>query len=766
MRFVKRHGDQKPTEATAGADPRVSEPGAALDATDTVIDLRQTGANEAPPTPPTEDDLEAGSRGLAWLAESRARLGEDETRAALAWLEQLRDPPHSHRYAIRDRRPGDPGRVRVFDLEHLGEVRELPDSGVVGAEDPEPEPPAEEPIAPAPAPVQPVTPSVGVHDTSRMHDTSKVHDTLRMHSSGPADPAISQASATGTEPVPEGGRVHDTSRMHDTHLVHDVGLVHDTRRVHVTHRVHGKPSVHDTSRTHDATRAHDTSRVHDTSAVHDTSRIHATGSGSRHLLRLGPALGAVPEPTAPPTPVPAAPLSEPAPRSAAAGQPAGADSAGDPEPVAEPLAPEVTGDLETPSADDSGAASDPGDSGDAGDVGVDVASDSAPSPAEAPAGPTADRSGRLTIEPAGLDDIPDDPPADVGDDGWPADGDEQHEDRFAADDDEAAWVDAWHHRSTEASDVSPSDSGYQARALAAPNAYTAADAAQPSPYHEPTRRRRTPVAAAVGGAVLVVVLAALAASGQLLNVSGSSTSTEVAGPAAPVARWLADNTTGDVHLAVPVALHEQLQDALPGRVVTAYQQTGARQVVLVLPAGRKDYQALAGADLSALAASAMPAAVFPGLAVEVRQILPGGAWDAEHALLRRQGRAVLLNTQLRLAPPAWAALAGGNVDPRLIALLTRTVTGHTVDVSAFPRSATARTAGAPARAMQVVAVDGRLVGSAGAAKFARDALAAQVRPGLPATFAVVGGDSGSRLVVTFPLPMPAAAAAAASFSGR
>ena len=108
----------------------------------------------------------------------------------------------------------------------------------------------------------------------------------------------------------------------------------------------------------------------------------------------------------------------------------------------------------------------------------------------------------------------------------------------------------------------------------------------------------------------------------------------------------------------------------------------------------------------------MPVGVFPS-GYEIRQTVESASPAQARAERRTSGRRLVADTRLRLTPRAWAALTAGDVDPGLTGLLEQVVQNHTVDVTAFRRTAAERAAGAPARAMLVTAVDGQLVADRG-----------------------------------------------------
>ncbi len=122
---------------------------------------------------------------------------------------------------------------------------------------------------------------------------------------------------------------------------------------------------------------------------------------------------------------------------------------------------------------------------------------------------------------------------------------------------------------------------------------------------------------------------------------------------------------------------------------------------------------------------------------------------------RKAGRQLVSDTRLRLTPPAWSTLAAGNVDPRLMGLLARMASGHTVDVSGFPRGSAERAARAPALAMEITAIDGALVGDAGpAVQEMRSLLMDHPRPFRPAKVELVTDPKPEVLLVRFLLPRP------------
>jgi hypothetical protein len=92
---------------------------------------------------------------------------------------------------------------------------------------------------------------------------------------------------------------------------------------------------------------------------------------------------------------------------------------------------------------------------------------------------------------------------------------------------------------------------------------------------------------------------------------------------------------------------------------------------------------------------------------------PAEAQATERSARRTVGGGLVRAVNLRLTPQAWAAIAGGDADARILNALAELVVRqqHRIDVSDLPRPAADRQAGIPARTAVVTAIDGVPVAS-------------------------------------------------------
>jgi hypothetical protein len=216
--------------------------------------------------------------------------------------------------------------------------------------------------------------------------------------------------------------------------------------------------------------------------------------------------------------------------------------------------------------------------------------------------------------------------------------------------------------------------------------------------------------------------------------------------AAPLLSWLRGSVEPRTRVAAPREVVDRLRLELPElRVARLGARHDAR--LLVLPgAGNRDGGYL---RRHGLVRRAERVAEFEGglTVVSIGQ----RATTVEKRARVRLGRELVRETNLRLTPRAWSALTRGQVDRRLLEGIRATVMTHTVDVRDFPRDAAAAAARAPSRSVDVVAVDGQLVGSPGFDVDAITQLLATAMPGEP----VVSSDSSApdpALRITVRLP--------------
>lgn len=284
------------------------------------------------------------------------------------------------------------------------------------------------------------------------------------------------------------------------------------------------------------------------------------------------------------------------------------------------------------------------------------------------------------------------------------------------------------------------------------------DAVAPLPSTESTdlpaadRRTRTRL---VETSLVVLGMLAAAAAITVWLVAGRPTSVAVDALELPptAATWLENNIARDARLVVPHELQEEVEAALPGRVVDTYADAAGQPGDLVVVATGAETQAPDVVRRLVVESSAV-AVLRPGL--ELRQVLDGRSAEQEQAARREAGRQLVAEIAVRLTPRAWSALAAGDVDPRLMGIIASISNDRTIDVAGFPRDEIERTAHAPARTMHVTAVDGRSVREGGATVEAiRTVLAEQPQPFRPDEVTLVSDTPTAALRVTVLLPHPA-----------
>jgi hypothetical protein len=259
--------------------------------------------------------------------------------------------------------------------------------------------------------------------------------------------------------------------------------------------------------------------------------------------------------------------------------------------------------------------------------------------------------------------------------------------------------------------------------------------------HRPRGLRRLPVTV-----VLLVVLAAVIAVAVLRAVGPAGVSSRPPG-ADRVSAWLAPNLPVQARVAAPGSWRAPLHQARRGVTVVGYARARPGDVLILSPG---ETRGLPSTKLQRLMTRSELLAAFPG--IQVRQVLDRPR--AQALLARRDaGSRLVANLDVRLTPSAWRSLVAGDVDVRLVDLLAgATAAGHTIDVSGFVRDMQSRAAGAPARIVQLTAVDGQLVddtgGTAGLSTL-QDLLLEQ--PAGAGTVAVRSSPPPAVLLVTFPL---------------
>ena len=254
----------------------------------------------------------------------------------------------------------------------------------------------------------------------------------------------------------------------------------------------------------------------------------------------------------------------------------------------------------------------------------------------------------------------------------------------------------------------------------------AAAPAAPAPSRRASALATTRGRLAAAGAVGVVAVAVVAA---VVVGRGSPTGSEPASSAGArldqasvhAVGWLVANTDRRVAVSADPAVAARLRAAgfSPNRLVPLDEVAGRSRGLIVDTARLRSTEGDSATARTAFARSVVLARFGSGAQqADVREVLPARGGPATAARLRQTrmvaADGLLTDVRLRLTPQAWAMLARGAADPRLMSVLADLVASHDVDVWALQRSRPEADAGAPARTALVSAVDGRPVAEAGA----------------------------------------------------
>jgi len=277
-------------------------------------------------------------------------------------------------------------------------------------------------------------------------------------------------------------------------------------------------------------------------------------------------------------------------------------------------------------------------------------------------------------------------------------------------------------------------------------------------------------------ALAAAVLAAGAAAGMLSRPgpagqaapgTGAPTATAaLAGAAAArqqAAAWVASQVSPAAIVACDPAMCAALQArGLPaGRLLVltpAQADPLGSDVVVATPAVRGQF----GARLAGVYAPVTVAAFGSGAArIDVRAVAPAGAAAYRAALAadvrarRAAGALMLRNTHIHVAAAARAALAAGEVDPRLLVTLATLAHLHALDITGFGDPGPGASAGVPLRSADITGA--APPGSRGAVPLPAlmAVLRAQRPPYLPSSLAVVRVPPGGLVLrIAYPAPSP------------
>ncbi len=218
-------------------------------------------------------------------------------------------------------------------------------------------------------------------------------------------------------------------------------------------------------------------------------------------------------------------------------------------------------------------------------------------------------------------------------------------------------------------------------------------------------------------------------------------------------RWMSVNLPVGGRILAPPALIEALQSELSGRSITSYDASTGTDVGFVVTAGGTEGARTGPA--AGLVRDGLPLATFGRGAFAVTQLRastePSVAADAQAR--RDAGRQLAENPELTVGADELGALRAGQVDARVLTLLTGLLTAHSVRAS-FPVDPEAAV-NAPLRTLQIEELDGSPVprgsAEAGTVTAFLDAQQGLLKPGRSGVGATVDGKA---FAVRYPLPVP------------
>jgi hypothetical protein len=271
-------------------------------------------------------------------------------------------------------------------------------------------------------------------------------------------------------------------------------------------------------------------------------------------------------------------------------------------------------------------------------------------------------------------------------------------------------------------------------------------------------------------ALVVAILAAGVAAVELTRPSRARQApgaTPAAAPAAAAARqqaaaWLASQANPDAVLACDPAMCAALQArGIPaGRLLMLTPSSAdplGSDLVVATPAVRSQF----GARLAGVYAPVTLATFGSGAArIDVRAMAPDGAAAYRKGLAadirarKAAGALMLHNSRIHVAAAARAALAAGEVDPRLLVTLVTLAHLHPLDIAGFGHPSPGASAGVPLRSADIAGATVR-----GSHRVSLRALMAILRaqrpPYLPSSLVIVRiPPGGAVLRIGYPVPSP------------
>jgi len=276
------------------------------------------------------------------------------------------------------------------------------------------------------------------------------------------------------------------------------------------------------------------------------------------------------------------------------------------------------------------------------------------------------------------------------------------------------------------------------------------------------------LAVIVAGLVAAAVLAATAAmvlSGRGGQGTGPPGATQALAAAARqrAAAWVAGQASPDAIVACDPAMCTALQaHGVPAGRLLVLTPARAGPLGSDLVVATAAVRGRFAARLAGVYAPVTLASFGSGPArIEVRAVAPDGA-AAYRAALATDARArasagarLLRNRSVHVSAAARPALAGGEVDPRLLAVLATLAGLHPLDVTGFGRPSPGAGAGVPLRSADIAGAAPPGPGAPVSLPGLMAILRAQRPPYRPSSLAIVRtGPAGPVLRIGYPVPSP------------
>ncbi len=231
------------------------------------------------------------------------------------------------------------------------------------------------------------------------------------------------------------------------------------------------------------------------------------------------------------------------------------------------------------------------------------------------------------------------------------------------------------------------------------------------------------------------------------------------------AAWVADQVSHDAIVSCDPLMCADLEaHGFPARNMRVLGPTSPLPLDAALVIETADVWNLFGSSLSSAYAPAVIATIGSGSArITIRLIAPHGAAAYRDALsadlLNRKhaSAAVLHSSQITTSTSARTQLAAGQVDSRLLTVITSLATAHPIDIVDFGNIATGASAGIPLRYADLA--DNDTAAHMSTSAYLQSMLAvlatepAQYRPARTLTMTLAGGMAVLRIEFTAPSPL-------------